>query len=121
MSDRQMFEKGRSNWFGGAVLIFMGLAFLLPAFGIVGWDQMWIVFPLIPIAAILYGAWQRYEANGRRLDGRLFAILIWSLLPFAYLVSIWADLDVGRLWPISFILAGVTALLVHPERRSEDA
>ncbi len=100
------------GWFGGAVLILLGLIFLLENFGIFPIRNWWALFILIPAFGAFAAAWNRYQDSGGQLTaavrGSLFGGLILVLITAIFLF------DLGSLvwlWPALLILAGVGLLV----------
>ncbi len=100
------------GWFGGAVLILLGVIFLLENAGIFSLKNWWALFILIPALAAFASAWDRYQASGNRLTaavrGSLFGGLILVLVTAIFLFDLGS---VVWLWPALLILAGVGLLV----------
>lgn len=95
----------------GGFSIFMGVIFLLGVMDvtILGLNAWWLV-ALLPIYWIVAISWKHYQQDGG-FSRRVFAILIWGLLPFAYVAASALGYDTGAIWPLGIILAGVGMLL----------
>lgn len=98
------------SWIWGIVLIVLGGIFLLQnmtPFRLVNW---WAVFILIPAAGSFASAWRRYKEDGRLSNGArgaLFGGLIFSVVAAIFLFN----LDLGKLWPIFIIAAGLAVMV----------
>jgi hypothetical protein len=100
-----------SAWIGGAVLILIGLYFLMGnlfGFGYVA--NWWAFFILIPAVYSLSRAWTSYRRHGRLTD-RGQGNLIGGLLMLAVALIFLFGLSFGNWWPVFLIIAGVGALL----------
>ncbi len=101
----------KSGWIPGAVLIGMGLIFLVSNFTDVPFlHNWWALFILIPAVHNFSRAWNEYQANGRltrsargSLSGGLFISLVAAIFLF--------DLDWGKVWPLFLIFGGLSALI----------
>jgi hypothetical protein len=107
--DRRRRRSG--SWIGGAVLIALGVVFLLQNMGVVGFDNWWALFILIPAFGAFSSAWDAYQDAGGRLDrrarGSLFGGLILTLVCIIFLFGLsWTYLG-----PAILILVGVGILL----------
>ena len=100
---------------GGIFFIAMGSIALLAASGVtIAGRSPWMLFGLLPAIWIVWSAYQRYEANGRRLTRGVLAILIWCLIPFAFVVAGFAGLQTSVIWPLAIILTGLCLLIIRP-------
>ena len=95
----------------GAFLIIMGGIFFLGMSGgtILGLSP-WMFMALLPLYWIGAMAYRRYREDGR-VSRRVFAILIWAVLPFAYMGAAFFGINVSGLWPIGIVAVGVSILL----------
>jgi hypothetical protein len=98
-------------WVGGAVLIALGIVFLLQNLGLFYLNNWWALFILIPAFGAFASAWRIYQAAGGHLvapaRGSLFGGLVFTLIALIFLFG----LNWGLLWPIILILIGAGALL----------
>ena len=99
-----------SPWIGGAVLIVLGLVFLLQ--NITGSElrNWWAIFILIPAFGMFARTYRDYQNNGRLTAagrGPLIGGLLLTFIAAAFLFS----LDFGNLWPVFLILGGIALLL----------
>lgn len=105
---RKRHDSGK--WVGGAVLIGIGLIFLLQNVTNFSFDTWWALFILIPGVASLANAWQNYHEDGRFSErargpfiGGLILMFIASIFIFGW--------NWGTVWPVFLIIAGLGALL----------
>ena len=98
------------KWIGGAVLIGIGLIFLLNNFTGFYFHNWWALFILIPGLFSFGNAWQNYHEDGRFSErargpfiGGLILVFIASIFIFG--------LNWGTVWPVFLIIAGIGALL----------
>ena len=106
---------GRSYaWIGGAILILLGVVFLLQNMGIPFLANWWALFILIPAFWAFVAAWDSYRDNGRLTRGGAGSLAGGTLLTILALVFL-LNLNVGLFWPVLLIVGGlvllVTALL----------
>ncbi len=98
------------GWVGGAVLILLGVIFLLQnvfSSFLVNW---WALFILIPALGVFAGAWSSIQANGRltaSARGSLIFAIALTLAAFAFLLN----LNISIWGPVLLIIAGVALLL----------
>jgi hypothetical protein len=102
------------GWIGGAVLILLGVVFLLQNMGIPFPANWWALFILIPAFWAFVAAWESYRNNGRLTRGGAGSLAGGGLLTSLALVFL-LNLNVGLFWPVLLIVGGlvllVTALL----------
>ena len=106
---REMRQGGA--WIGGAILILLGLVFLLQNMGVLSLDNWWALFILIPAFGSFSAAWGQYQAAGRLTAGArgsLIGGLFLSMVAAAFLF----ELNWAFLWPV-FLIAGGLALLLN--------
>ncbi len=100
----------RGSWIGGAILIFIGVVFLLKNFGFPFPQNWWAVFILIPAVAAFAGARRVYAGNGGVINagviGGVAAGCVLVLLSLLFLFGV----DVGKFWPLILIVVGVGVL-----------
>lgn len=103
--------RGDNRWLGGAVLIGVGLFFLLNnIFSVTLVGNWWAVFILIPAVFNLQRAWQVYRRDGY-LSEKASGSLIGGLLIGAVAVIFLFGLSFGDWWPVFLIIVGLGALL----------
>ncbi len=99
------------SWVGGAILLLLGVIFLLQNMGALTLNNWWALFIMIPALGAFGAAWRAYQAA----DGRLTAAARGSLIGGLILTLITAiflfELSWGVLGPIVIILAGIGLLL----------
>lgn len=100
----------------GVFFIIMGGIFILAMSQtrILG-HSPWILMALLPAYWIGIAAYGLYKEGGE-ITGRVFATLVFGLMPFAYIAASLLDFDAGGLWPIGLIAVGVTVLLFGGNR-----
>lgn len=98
-------------WIGGAILIVIGVLFLLQNWVVISLENWWALFILIPAVGAFGAAWRSYEDAGGRLTasgrGSLIGGLILTMITAIFLFN----LDWGILGPILIILVGFGLLL----------
>lgn len=99
------------GWIGGAVLIIIGLVFLLNNTTNFNLENWWALFILIPAFGAFASAWNNYQASGR-LTSAIRGPFIGGLVLLFVSLTFLFGLDFGLLWPIFLILGGI-ALLVN--------
>jgi len=103
-------ERNHPAWIGGAILVLIGVIFLvqnLTSFSLANW---WALFILIPAASAFGRAYKAYQENGRlsgSARGGLAGGLVLTFIAFVFLFN----LDFGRLWPVFLILGGIGLLI----------
>lgn len=106
-----LFGQDGGQAFAGGFMIFMGVIFLMGVLGItVLGKSAWWLSALLPVYWIVVVGLRRYREDGR-FSRRVLAILIWGLVPFAYVAGVALGLNVGLIWPLGIIVAGVGMLL----------
>ena len=96
-------------WIGGAVLIVIGVVFLLQNISGLNLGNWWALFILIPAVGSLATAWRLYQTHGRltsAVRGPLIGGFILLLVSAIFLFN----LDWGKVWPFFLIIAGLGAL-----------
>jgi len=104
-------------WVGGLILIALGLIFLAQNFGGFALNNWWALFILIPACGSFATAWRIYQTNGRKWTGAVTGPLTGGLILTAVSGIFLFGLDIGRLWPVFLILAGLGALTGAMTRR----
>jgi hypothetical protein len=106
---RQMFAGYHYGWFGGAILVLLGVIFLLQNLGYQVLTNWWALFILIPAYWSYVGAWNIFHANGRMTQAAASSLtvgVLLTVLTFIFLIN----LAFGALWPILFIVGGLLLL-----------
>lgn len=107
--ERLTIERGNQSWAGGAILIGIGLVFLLSNVTDFRLDNWWALFILIPVVGMWSQALRSYRAFGRMTEEARSALLS-SLFPL-FVASIFLfNWDWGQVWPGFIIIAGINAL-----------
>lgn len=102
---------GRGAWIGGAILIILGLVFLLQNMGLLVLVNWWALFILIPAVAAFGSAWRSYQAAGGRLTGGARGSLIGGLVLVLVAGVFLFGLNWGVVGPLLLVLAGIGLLL----------
>jgi hypothetical protein len=110
--DKNVEKQGRSTWFVGAVLIIVGLAFIvenlnLPYFKEGNW---WAIFLLIPIVAILDDIYRIYSTHNEGKAGAIASKAVGLFILGVIFVIFLFGLNLGIYWPVLLIAAGVVFL-----------
>jgi hypothetical protein len=93
----------------GAVLIIIGIIFLLQQAGDFRLDNWWALFILIPTVGSWATAWRLYRDAGRITRG-VRSAFFGGLAPLLVAMIFLFEMDWGKVWPAFLILAGVGAL-----------
>jgi peptidoglycan/LPS O-acetylase OafA/YrhL len=114
MARREARWQGRggrhSPLIAGAILILLGVVFLLQRMGISFLENWWALFILIPAFGAYVAAWEVYQNDGRltrRAAGSLTVGLLLTVLCLAFLFN----LSGGLFWPLLLILGGLALLM----------
>jgi hypothetical protein len=113
-----MTKQQQSALWTGLGLIGLGVAMVLAQF--VGWDRVWPLFPLLGGLAFLVG----YVASGFRESGLVFVGVLATLIGlffFGFSLGFWQWDDMGRLWPVFPLVAGVAFIALFVAERARDA
>jgi hypothetical protein len=101
---------GRSYaWIGGAILILLGVVFLLQNMGIPFLANWWALFILIPAFWAFVAARDSYQDKGRLTRGGAGLLAGGILLTILALVFL-LNLNVGMFWPVLLIVGGLVLL-----------
>lgn len=99
------------GWVGGAILVLIGLVFLLRNTGLFNLENWWALFILIPAIGAFSAAWNNYQSSGGRLTAAARAPLIGGFILLLISVVFLFGLDFGLVWPFVLILGGIALLL----------
>jgi drug/metabolite transporter (DMT)-like permease len=97
-------------WFGGAVLIFIGVIFLVKDIPFLHLDNWWALFILIPAFTSLASAWTTYRRQ-QRITSAVRGPLIGGIILICVALIFLFNLDFGRYWPVFLIVAGLGTLI----------
>lgn len=98
------------SWIGGAILILLGVIFLLQNQGIFYLQNWWALFILIPALGAFGNAWRAYQNAGGYLNGQARGSIITGVLFSMVSVIFLFNLNWNLLGPVLIILAGVGIL-----------
>ncbi|HEX4744228.1 MAG TPA: hypothetical protein VFW12_06100 [Candidatus Limnocylindria bacterium] len=98
-----------AEWIGGVTLILLGGIFLLQNYGLLGFDNWWALFVMIPAVILAGSAWSIYRAGG--WGAPVVGPLVGAIATTTVAVLLLVDLDWGRLWPVFLIIAGVAGAI----------
>lgn len=102
---------GKNSSVMGGFLIFMGVIFFLGMSGVtVFGHSAWMLVALLPVYWIVVTAYRRYQLEGRS-SRAVFSILLFGLLPFAYIAAFILGINVSTIWPIGLIVTGAGYIL----------
>jgi len=97
------------GWIGGAILILLGVVFLLQNMGIPFLANWWALFILIPAFWAFVAAWESYRNNGRLTRGGAGSLAGGALLAILALAFL-LNLNVGLFWSLLLIAGGLVLL-----------
>jgi hypothetical protein len=93
-------------WIWGAILVLLGVTFLLQNMGFPFLLNWWALFILIPAFWSFVAAWNIYQDNGRLTSGAAGSLTIGvllTILAFIFLLNV----NVGLFWPVLLIVGGL--------------
>ena len=97
------------GWFGGAILILLGVIFLLQNLGLPYLANWWALFILIPAFGAYVAAWNMFQENGRFTRSGAGSLTVGILLTILAVTFLF-NLATGLFWPILLIAGGVVLL-----------
>lgn len=100
-----------SGWIGGAILILLGVIFLLQNLGYPILRNWWALFILIPAYWCLVAAWDRYQDAQTINRGVAWSFVCGVLLTGLALIFL-LDIALGVFWPVVLIVFGLALILV---------
>ena len=107
--------RGEHGWVGplvgAAILIGLGIIFLLQNLGTQLPENWWGLFFLIPAIGSWGAAWRGYETNGNQLTGAVVGPFIVGVIFALLAVAFYMHLDWGIFWPVILILIGIGVLV----------
>lgn len=109
-------EPERNNWVGAAILIAVGVIFLLQNTTGVQFRNWWAVFILIPAIPAFMQAWNFYQLDEGRFTRRVIGALLSAFTPTFVALIFLLNLNWGGIWPVFLILAGLGALMSQSDK-----
>lgn len=107
---RKQMRGGRSfGWFAGAILIVLGIIFLLQNMGYTFLVNWWALFILIPAYWSFAAAWNVYQEHGALTRSSVSSLVIGLLITFLALIFL-LNLNLGLFWPVLLIIGGLALL-----------
>jgi hypothetical protein len=97
------------GWIGGAILILLGIVFLLQNLGIPFLMNWWALFILIPAFWSYVAAWEIYQDHSRMTRSVAGSLTVGILLTVLSLVFL-LNLAIGLFWPFLLIVGGLALL-----------
>lgn len=100
------------TWMGGAVLIIVGLAFLLK--NSFDWSlpgHWWAVFLLIPAVSSLAAAWQLLRSQDPRQRRAAFGALVGGSILLILAIALFLGINLQLIWPLILIAIGISILI----------
>lgn len=102
----------QNGMYGGMVMVLIGGIALLAYSGIeILGRSPWMLFALLPVFWIVDTAYRKYVENGKQLNRQVVSILLFGLIPFAYILFPMLGLPVNILWPMTMIFMGLGIIL----------
>jgi len=93
----------------GISVVLVGLTFLLQEAGVVHLDNWWAIFLVVPAAGSFVNVVRRYRQEGQ-VSRKVTAPLISGVATLILAVFFLFNMDIGKLWPVFVILAGISIL-----------
>ncbi len=107
---RRQMRGGRSfGWFAGAILVVLGIIFLLQNMGYSVLVNWWALFILIPAYWSFAAAWNIYQDHGELTRGSVSSLVIGLLLTLLAVIFL-LNLNLGIFWPVLLIVGGLALL-----------
>ncbi len=104
--------RGNNGWIGGAILILLGVIFLLQNAGIFFAQNWWAVFILIPALGSLWTAYTLYRNTGEPGSPPFIGSLVIGVLLLLLALGLLFGIDAGFFLPVALILGGIGVLAV---------
>jgi len=97
------------GWFGGTILILLGVVFLLHNLGVRFLENWWALLILIPAFWSYTAAWESYQNNSRLTRRGAYSLTIGLMFTVLALVFLF-DIALGMFWPVLLIVGGLLML-----------
>ncbi len=98
-------------WIAGAVLIVVGIVFIVRTVAGFSLENWWALFILIPAIGSLWTAGALFMKNNRHFTAASRGPLIGGMVLLVVTTVFLLNLDWGRIWPVFLIVIGVGSLL----------
>ncbi len=98
-------------WIAGAVLILVGLVFLLQNVAGFSLQNWWALFILIPAVGSLWTAASIYRRNGRKFTAAARGPLTGGIVLLTVAGFFLFNVNWGTAWPVFLIIAGAAVLV----------
>ena len=111
--ERRAARAGQSGgaWVGGAILVVLGVVFLLQNMGALTLRNWWAIFILLPAVGAFTGAWSMFREAGGHLTRQARSSLIGGLVLTLVASAFLFELNWGLIGPVLLILAGIGMLV----------
>jgi hypothetical protein len=111
--EKSVSKQGRAAWFAGAVLIIVGMAFIVENLDLpfIKQENWWAMFLLIPIVAILDDIYRIYTTTTEGKAGAIASKGVGLFVLGVIMVIFLFGFNLGIYWPVLLIVAGVVFLL----------
>jgi ABC-type multidrug transport system fused ATPase/permease subunit len=107
---RQRRASRHYGWIGGAILILLGVIFLLQNAGFLYLVNWWALFILIPAFWAYVAAWDLYQGSGRVTRGAAGSLTVGVLLTILSLIFL-MNLATNIFWPVLLIAGGIALFI----------
>lgn len=106
-------QRRPQGWLGGAILLYVGLIFLVQTTLGLELHNGWALFLFIPTIAAWGSAWTTYLVNGQRLTHEIIGLVAGGAVTAAIAASFLLGFDWSRSWPIVLVIVGATLIATH--------
>jgi hypothetical protein len=112
-------KRGPGAFIAAAILVGVGILFLLQNLGYAIPTNLWSLLLLIPAIFALAGLWKKYQANGGRFGPGMAGSLITAVILIGLTIVFLFDIDInwGLFWPVLLIVIGFAVLLQSLARK----
>jgi hypothetical protein len=103
-------RREKDAWVGGAILLILGIVFLLQNTGVYTLNNWWALFILLPAIGAFANAWRSYQASGHfssQVRSSIIGGLVLTLVAAVFLF----DLSWSLFGPVLLILGGLAILV----------